>query len=185
MKTKKFQFTKKRVILGILALLFLLRLIYTWPMTPKQFCPQLDFSKCTEIYSYYVPNRADEELTKYSVYPGDPEFQQFIDLFENRTFRRSLSALNPFPFSNLNLIRRSTSVQSWYVRFYFEGEKLPDGTTDTVVFDCITHGDLSLNIGYSISSDNLKRVPCIFRGGKLFWTNKVLELTKAVKAARS
>ena len=181
MKTKKFQFTKKRVILAVLALLVIAALIYTRPMKPKHFCPGLDLSKSKEISILYTP--MDPEIVPgfVTITPEDPEFSQFVELFETRFFRRSLRGLLPFD----GIIRRTTSTESWYVAFYFDDTLFPDGTVrNGRLFGCDTFGNLRLDINYTKDEDTWVFVPCAMFE-QHFWSAKVLELVKSASAAHS
>ena len=101
MKTKKFQFTKKRLILlSILALLVIAALIYTRPMTVEQLVG-LNLDRSVAITAEYrigraPPSDSDEPLfTELTLTPEDPEFEQLLALFQGRTFRRTLGNLLP------------------------------------------------------------------------------------------
>ena len=178
---KKLRITKKRAILTVLVLLVIAALIYTRPMKPKHFCPGLDLAESKSISILYTPMDAEIVPGFVSITPEDPEFSQFVDLFETRFFRRSLRGLLPFD----GILRRTTSTESWYVAFYFDDTTFPDGTVRSGrLFGCDTFGNLRLDINYSKDEDTWAFVPCaIFE--QHFWSARVLELVKSASAARS
>ena len=134
---------RRIILLIIAALLIAAALIYTRPMTIAQHCPGLDLSECQQIRGYYHDGTT-VALVQFILEPEDPAFAQVMELFEGRTFRRSLRSLLP---QGTRTHRTQEGDFQWEVYFRFEQVPLPDGSTvsgDILQFNNF-YGELDLS----------------------------------------
>lgn len=110
---------------SVAAVLILILLWYTRPMTLEQLCPNLRMEDCRAIRGYYT-NGGASGPQEFTLSAEDLAFTSLLEQFRGRTFRRSL----------LGLLDQGTRTHigggfTWEVYFEFEDVPFPDGSTNS------------------------------------------------------
>ena len=159
---------KKRLSLlaAVSVLLLLSALVYTWPHTLGQWCPQFDLSTCTQVVGFYRLGATREEAS-FVVHPGEAHFDELVELFQVARFRLKLSNLLPR--------RAKTYIGDgiqWEVVFSFENTPVEDGFVSGALLGVDNFfGELSV---FTYGGD---RFDCSVQGQEL-WMKEVSRIVR-------
>ena len=171
----KKQSPSKRSIPAIaVALVLLVYLWYTMPKTVEQLYPYLDLSECSGITVYYE-DEVPADFTEVNL--TAEEAAPIAELFENRSFRRTLGSLFT---PNVRHHNPKSGEFTWQLFFYFENVTLPDGSTGSGVL-------LHVNNFYGkldISSDG-KAIYNLSTADKDAWLQAILNAVYAAEQAQN
>jgi len=171
MPTKQTTGPKRNIPAIAVAICLILYLWYTMPKTVEQLYPYLDLSECTGVTIWYMDDNSVgvSEIRTLSAEEAAP----FVDLFEGRTFRRTLGSIFP---SNGEVHRTQPGDFFWSVLFLFDDVTLPDGSiADRALLQVDNHWGK-----VSISSNN-KAVHKLSTAGKDAWLQEVMDAIYATQ----
>lgn len=117
--------TKRSIPMIIAAIVLILYLWYTMPKTMEQLYPYLDLSECTGITVWYEDGTSTD-MTEVKL--TAKEAAPLLELFESRTFRRTLSSIFPRGTWTHQTTPGSENDFQWELIFFFEDVTLPDGS---------------------------------------------------------
>lgn len=141
---------KKSTPLAVVALVILLCLAYTQPQTLHQRYPAIQLADCDQIRILASEEVGPDQRAEYdvTVVPGDPAFDQLMELLNDRNFSRSLRTL--FPVGTNRHMTQPGDFQWELIFDYEESVPMPDGSAGSGALLTVRnfYGQLSVS-GYA------------------------------------
>lgn len=121
-------------------------LVYVRPRTVGERYPYLDLSQCVQAEGYFFTGSSLDDA-RFSLSPGEEDFDDLLSLIGSAAFRTDLATLLP-PGARIH--RYEEGDFGWYVMLRFDGVELPDGSMASGQLLCIKdfYGDLCLSHAY-------------------------------------
>jgi len=166
--------SKRNIPAIAVAICLILYLWYTMPKTVEQLYPYLDLSECTGV-TIWVPSGEPPVMTGAEPLSAE-EAKALLELFEGRTFRRTLGSIFP---PNGRYHRSDPGEFSWNLIFLFEDVTLPDGSGGSGALLHVNNFYGKLDIG----SDG-KTIYNLSTAGKDAWLQEVMDAIYAAEKAQ-